>query len=90
MATTVTTEVKARTITVPAADWKRWKALKAEASAIEKAAKALEATFPLPAPSEDTQGTWVVVDGNGDEQGKMSVFLYPGAIIPEGWRKRLS
>lgn len=79
-----------RTITIPADVWKRWRALKSEIAALERSAKALEKDFPLPPIGEETVGDWVIVDGNGDQQGKMSVFPYPGATIPAGWRKRIS
>lgn len=77
-------------IVVKADDWKRYKTLKAEISALEKQAKGIEAGFPLPAIDEENVGTWIVVDGNNDTQGKLSIYFHPGAVQPSGYRKRLS
>lgn len=77
-------------ITVNAGTFSRYQRTRAAIAALERRSKALEAEMALPVPSEETSGQWIIADGNGLPIGKLSVFYYPGANIPPGWRKRIS
>ena len=78
-------------ITIPAEQWKRRVALKAEQSAIERQIKTIEAGWSIPEATEAIgECQLVIVDGNGDIQGKVSYYPFAGATIPPGWRKRIS
>lgn len=79
--------------------WKQYLALKAEQAAIAKQVKAIESALDFPEASELAESfsckpgdgfSVSIVNGNQDILGKLSVFWYPGASIPSGWRKRIS
>lgn len=90
---------RSATIAVSAEAWRQRLALKAEASALENKIKALEKEIGLPSASElqaqlellpEEKATVIVTDGNGDTQGKGSVFFFGGSTTPPGWRSRIS
>ena len=89
MATKQNEETKG-TITIPAEDWKHYKALTSERNALNNKVKELEATFPLPESIKANVGKWIVVDGNGDVQGKLTIFPVDAFIVDEHCKKRLS
>ena len=87
------------TVKVEASNWNKFKKLVSEKSAIEKAIKELQNSFNLPSANEiaESQGlnhgdkaNVIILNGNGDEVGKMSIFYYPGATIPANWRARIN
>ncbi len=93
------TQVENAVLVIPAADWQRWQAAKAKATAAEKEAKAIAEEIGIPTAEqiasrlglkEGEKGEIVVHDGNSQPQGKVSVFRHPGATIPAGWRARFS
>lgn len=87
----MTTENSAIIVSVPAETWKRRLALKAEASALAKRIKELDETLGLPSAEEVGRPAQIlVVDGNGDIQGKGSIFHFGGSVTPPGWRMRVS
>lgn len=86
-------------ITVPAELWRQRLALKSEVSALEAKIKALDKELGIPKADDiqkrlklsvDEKAQITVCDGNGDIQGKGSVYFTMGAVIPEGWRSRIS
>lgn len=77
-------------VTVPAEVWAARLALKAEIAAREKAVKAIDDKLGLPDPQAvGKPATIIIVNGNGLEMGKGSIFWYGGAIIPPSWRRRV-
>lgn len=78
-------------VTVPSEVWATRLALKAEIAAREKAVKALDEKLGFPdAATIGKAAQILIVNGNGLEIGKGSIFYYPGATIPGGWRRRIS
>lgn len=78
-------------VTVPSDVWATRLALKAEIAAREKAVKALDEKLGFPDPATiGKAATILIVNGNGLEIGKGTIFYYPGATIPAGWRRRIS
>ena len=78
-------------VTVPSEVWATRLALKAEIAAREKAVKALDEKLGFPdAATVGKAATILIVNGNGLEIGKGTIFYYPGATIPGGWRRRIS
>lgn len=78
-------------VTVPSDVWATRLALKAEIAAREKAVKALDEKLGFPdAAKVGKAAQIIIVNGNGLEIGKGSIFYYPGATIPGGWRRRIS
>ena len=78
-------------VTVPSDVWATRLALKAEIAAREKAVKALDESIGFPdAAKVGKAATILIVNGNGLEIGKGTIFYYPGATIPGGWRRRVS
>lgn len=78
-------------IIVLAEQWKRRVALKAEISALERQVKAIESQWPIPDATETLgECQLLIVDGNGDTQGKVTYYHFAGSVTPPGWRKRIS
>lgn len=79
------------TFKVEAQAWARYLKLKAERAALDREVKALEASFGFPSADQVAEdATYVIVNGNADEVGKLSFYHYSGAVIPPGWRRRIS
>lgn len=87
-------------ITATAADWRNLSTLRANAAAAKKLADAAEAAMGIPTAEEiaaqaglpEAHGSLraVIVDGNGQPIGQLSVYYFPGAEMPAGYRRRLS
>lgn len=78
-------------VRVPADVWATRRALKAEIAAKEKALKAIEERIPFPdAKAIGKDCSIVIVDGNGQEVGKGTIYFFSGSVTPEGWRRRIS
>ena len=77
-------------ITCPASVWATRLALKAEIAAKEKAVEEIDKALNLPeADSVARPCRLIVVDGNGNEVGKGSVYWFKGATYKAGWRRRI-
>jgi hypothetical protein len=86
-------------IQVSAAAWHAWRAMHQKASAAEKEAKALREAMGFPSTAalvelfgvnEVTKASAVIIDGNGQPLGKVSVFHCGEKIIPAGFQSRIS
>lgn len=78
-------------ITVPSEVWATRLALKAEIAAREKAVAELDKAIGFPdAASVARPCRILVVNGNGHEVGKGSIFWFGGATVPPAWRRRIS
>lgn len=88
-------------ISATAADWQRYMQAKARASAMEKEVKQIESALGIPEAKDiaklcglsadsDAKVSALIVDGNGAPLGKLSVFWFNGAVMPAGFRRRVS
>lgn len=81
-------------ITIPAEQWQAYLKLKADKTSSEKAFKALEKAWNLPNPAdivgEGEKASFVIVDGNGQPQGKASYYWHSGMTVPPSARRRLT
>jgi hypothetical protein len=83
-------EIKGR-ITISAETFAKYKKIAAEKAALEKAIKALQADMPeLPESKAENAGTWVIVNGNGDEQGKVTIFPRDEFVMPSCVIRKIS
>jgi hypothetical protein len=78
-------------VMVEADQWTKYLKLKAERASVEREIKGIEETFHFPSAEEvGRDAQMVIVNGNGDAVGKLSVYWYTGATIPAAWRRRVS
>lgn len=78
-------------IMVRADDWHKYLALKAERNSIDKEINRLEESMDLPEACDiGKQACLSIVNGNGDEIGKYTVYWFNGCQMPSQWRKRVS
>lgn len=87
-------------ISATAADWHKLATLRANATAAKKLADAHEELMGIPSAEDiaklanlpDAHGklSAIVCDGNGQPIGKLAVYWFPGAEMPEGYRRRIS
>lgn len=90
---------KTLTFTVPAELWRERLALKAEIAAREKRVKEIDAQLNLPkgdsiaetlSLKEGEKARIILVNGNGSEIGKASVFFQPEKTVASFWVVRYS
>lgn len=96
METTATAAVVTvgQSIVLPAEEYKEFNKLKAEIAAAQRAKEKLvekwETVNGLPKAAADTQGEYVIVNGNGDEIGKVTVAYRKGYMVKDGYRRDIS
>jgi hypothetical protein len=74
-------EIKGR-ITVTSELFAKFKKIQAEKGALEKEIKKLQADMNLPEATAENAGTWIIANGNGDEQGKATIFARAEFVMP--------
>lgn len=86
-------EVKGAII-LPANQFAEYQRLSSEIAANERARKAIKEQWEkaglFPIASKASEGQYVIVNGNGDEQGKATVYHFSGAVIPASYRLKIS
>lgn len=79
------------TITVAAEEFAKYKKLKAEEAACKKQADAIKKGWGLPEAAEIAEAReYVIVNGNGDEQGKYTIYFVKEFTRKAGWAARVS
>jgi hypothetical protein len=77
-------------ITVDAKTFSRYLKARRLASAITRLADKLKESFPLPVASKETAGEYIIVDGNKQAIGKLTINLREGYAVKAGYVSRIS
>ena len=78
------------TLQIDAKPFAKLRKLQGEKNALEKKIKTLQDSLGLPSASEETQGEYIIANGNNDEIGKMTIYKRDAFMMPACYIRRIS